>query len=176
MDKESLQIYRQERYKIRCCGQSPRQVSYLADEPFPNALFGAVLFSPHANAVVKKIDVSEASRIEGVEILTYLDAPNARYNGSEWFPGQDDYPDETVLTGHARHVGDRIALVMADTEEKARKARDLVRVEYEILPAVTLPETAADMAGMLHEDGVKSFLTAAYATEISKKPFLQPLT
>ncbi len=157
MDKRSYKYIGRNVTRFDAVDKVRGRFPYLADEPFPNALFGAVLFSPHANAVVKKIDVSEASRIEGVEILTYLDAPNARYNGSEWFPGQDDYPDETVLTGHARHVGDRIALVMADTEEKARKARDLVRVEYEILPAVTLPETAADMAGMLHEDGVKSF-------------------
>lgn len=130
---------------------------YLADEVFPNVLFGAVLFSPYANAVVKSIDISAAAVVDGVEILTYLDAPKTKYNSGEWFPGQNEYPDETVLTGHARHVGDRIALVMADTEEKARRARDLVKVEYEVLPAVTSPDNAADLAGLLHEDGEKSF-------------------
>ncbi len=68
-----------------------------------------------------------------------------------------DFPDETILTGHPRHVGDRIALVMAETEEKARKARDLVRVEYKIMPAVVSLDTAGEMAGILHEDGQKSF-------------------
>ena len=71
-------------------------------------------------------------------------------------PGQDDYPDETVRPGQARHVGDRIALVMADTKRR-RERPGSCGGQYEILPAVTLPETAADMAGMLHEDGVKSF-------------------
>ena len=60
----------------------------------------------------------------------------------------------TVPTGHARHVGDRgEAPVMADTEEKARKA-GICKVN-EILPAVTLPETAADIR-MLHEDGERA--------------------
>lgn len=158
MDKKSYKYIGKNVTRFDAVDKVRGRFPYLADEPFPNALFGAVLFSPHANAVVKKIDVSEASRIEGVEILTYYDAPDIKYNSSEWFPGQDDYPDETVLTGHARHVGDRIALVMAETEEKARKARDLVRVEYKIMPAVVSLDTAAEMAGILHEDGQKSFV------------------
>lgn len=157
MDKKS---YKYIGKNIRRCDAADKvqgRFLYLADEPFPNALFGVILMSPHANALVKSIDVSDAIRTEGVEILTYLDAPEIKYNSGEWFPGQNDYPDETILTGHARHVGDRIALVMADTEEKARKAMDLIRVEYEILPAVTTLEAAVEMAGILHEDGHKSF-------------------
>ena len=131
--------------------------NYLADERFPDALTGVLLLSPYANAVVKSIDTSAAKQTDGVEILTYLDAPQNKYNSGEWFSGQNDHRDETVLTGHARHVGDRIALVLADTEEKARKAKDLIKVEYEILPAVTDPHTAADRAGDLHEDGTREF-------------------
>ncbi len=144
---------------IRCDAADKVQgrFHYLADEPFPGVLFGVILMSPHSNAIVRSIDVSEAISIEGVEILTYLDVPSVKYNSGEWFPGQEDFPDETILTGHARHVGDRIALVMAETEEKARRSRDLVRVGYEIMPAVTSLNTAAEMAGTLHEDGQRSF-------------------
>ncbi len=157
MDKRSYNYIGKNIIRCDAADKVQGRFLYLSDEPFPNALVGVILMSPHANATVRSIDVSEAIGIEGVEILTYLDIPSVKYNSGEWFPGQEDFPDETILTGHARHVGDRIALVMAETEEKARKARDLVRVEYEIMPAVTVLETAADMAGTLHEDGEKSF-------------------
>ena len=97
-------------------------IKYLADEPPVDCLYGVPLFSPHANALVKSIDTSEAEKIDGVTVLTFKDAPSNKYNSGEWFPGQNDYPDEQVLTGHARHVGDRIALVLADGEKTAREA------------------------------------------------------
>lgn len=157
MDKKSYNYIGKNIIRCDAVDKVQGRFLYLLDEPFPNALFGVILMSPHANATVKSIDVSEAIKIEGVEIFTYFDAPSIKYNSGEWFPGQGDFPDETILTGHPRHVGDRIALVMAETEEKARKARDLVRVEYKIMPAVVSLDTAGEMAGILHEDGQKSF-------------------
>lgn len=130
---------------------------YLADEIYPGALIAAILFSPHANAKIISIDTSLALQLEGVHVLTYLDAPDVKYNSGEWFPGHNNHPDETVLTGHARHIGDRIALVLADTEEKARYARSLIKVEYEIFSAVVDMESAASHAALLHEDGKNEF-------------------
>ena len=130
---------------------------YLADEAFSGMLYGALLLSPYANATVRRIDASAALEIEGVRVLTYMDAPKTKYNSGEWFPGQNDHRDETVLTGHARHVGDRIALVVADSWEKARRARDLVKAEYDILPAVTDIRAASDNAALIHEDGISGF-------------------
>ncbi|MDR1049909.1 MAG: molybdopterin-dependent oxidoreductase [Deltaproteobacteria bacterium] len=130
---------------------------YLADEIPSGALRGSVVLSAKANAVVVKIDVSRALRLPGVVVLTPQDAPRVKYNGGEWFPGQDDHPDETVLTGHARHVGDRIALVLAPDKKTSLEARGLLAVEYEDLPPVADLLEAADKAGLLHEDGVASF-------------------
>ena len=130
---------------------------YLADEIPSDALVGVLLLSPHANALVRLIDVSQALKEEGVEVLTYVDAPQEKYNSGEWFPGQCDHPDETVLTGHARHIGDRIALVLAADESKARKALALIKVEYEFLPAVTELTTAVASAGLIHDDGIAEF-------------------
>ena len=101
---------------------------YLADRRYDGALYGAVLGSPHAHAIVKSIDTSEALKLPGVKVLTFEDAPDAFYNSGEWFPGQKDHPDERVLTGHVRHVGDRVALILAPDERTARAARDRVTV------------------------------------------------
>ena len=137
--------------KVRGCFR------YLSDEIPSDALTAVPLLSPHANAIVKSIDISEAVKTEGVCVLTYKDAPENKYNSGEWFPGQNDHPDERVLTNHARHVGDRIALVLADDEKSARKALALIKTEYEVLPAVTELESAAASASLIHEDGMNDF-------------------
>ena len=130
----------------------------LADEKYSDCLYGVLLLSPYANAKVVSLDASAALALTGVKVLTYKDAPDAKYNSGEWYPGQKDWPDETVLTGHARYVGDRIGLVLAASEAEAREALKLVKVEYEQLPAVVDLETAAEKAALLHEDGRKEFV------------------
>ena len=95
---------------------------YLADSLPQDTLVGIPLLSTRANALIKEIDTAEAEKIEGVTILTFREAPDNKYNSGEWVPGQNDFRDETVLTGHARHVGDRIGLVLAEDEKIARAA------------------------------------------------------
>ena len=130
--------------------------NYLADEPPAGALHGAVVFSDRAHALVKAIDVEAALKLPGARVLTFKDAPAAKYNSGEWFPGQNDFPDETVLTVHARHVGDRLALVLAPDRRTVRAARDLVTAEYGDLPPVTGPDTVPEIAGTSAQDGQAS--------------------
>lgn len=130
---------------------------YLADEVPSNALHAVPLLSKCANAIIKNIDASKALAIGGVTVLTYKDVPAAKYNSGEWHLGQGDFPDETILTGHARFVGDDIALVLAESESKARKALALIKVDYEELPSVTDLDSAAENASLLHDDGMKEF-------------------
>ena len=137
-------------YKVR------GRYSYLADEVPAGALHASVLFSPHAHARVMSIDTRRALALPEVQVLTFEDAPDTRYNSGEWFPGQNDHPDETVLTGHVRHVGDRIALVMAPDPLTAVKARSLIEVEYEFLPPLVDPMevlSQSENSYALHEDG-----------------------
>lgn len=130
---------------------------YLADSLPQDTLVGVPLLSEQPNAIIKNIDISEAERMEGVIVLTFRDAPDNKYNSGEWFPGQNDFPDETILTGHARHVGDRIGLVLADDEDRARAALRMIKVEYEALPPVVDIREAQEKAALLHEDGESSF-------------------
>jgi xanthine dehydrogenase molybdenum-binding subunit len=99
---------------------------YTADLKRPGMLYGRVLRSPHAHARITRIDTSEAERLPGVRaVLTHHDAPQRRIDA-------DLLPLEPVL----RFVGDEVALVAAESEAIAEDALRLIRVEYEVLPAV----------------------------------------
>lgn len=127
--------------------------NYLADEYPLGTLHGALVMSDRAHAEVTSIDISAAVKLPGVTVLTFRDAPTTKYNSGEWFLGQNDHPDETILTGHVRHVGDRVALVLAPDPKTARAARDLVVVEYNDLVPVISPDVDQDTADSLHGDG-----------------------
>src|SRR5882724_131923 len=105
---------------------------YTADLKRPGMLYGRVLRSPHAHARIVHIDVAEAVRLPGVHaVLTYRDVPQVRLDA-------DLLPlDETV-----RFVGDEVAVVAAESETLAEDALRLIRVEYEVLPAVFDAEEA----------------------------------
>ena len=100
-------------------------------------LFVKILGSPHAHARIKSIDVSQAEKLDGVEaILTYKEVPRRlmpfRAHRSSY-----------AMDEHLRYVGDYVAAVAATSEAIAEEALDLIKVDYEILPAVFDPEEAA---------------------------------
>src|SRR5262245_21536117 len=120
------------------------QARYTADLKRPGMLYGRVLRSPHAHARIIYLDTSEAERVPGVHaVLTYQDVPQRRIDA-------DLLPLEPVL----RFVGDEIALVAAEHEAIAEDALRLIRVEYEVLPAVFDAEEALQPgAPALHAQG-----------------------
>ena len=112
---------------------------YTADLRPADALFATCLRSPYAHARVAYIDSSAAEQLPGVyAVVTHANAPEKRFNRANKWPGDLDFlaQDETLLTSVARHVGDRIAVVAAVDEDAAREALSLIRVEFEVLPAV----------------------------------------
>ncbi|MCR4420645.1 MAG: xanthine dehydrogenase family protein molybdopterin-binding subunit [Clostridia bacterium] len=105
------------------------KVCYLNDLEMPGMLYGRVLRSPHAHAVIKRIDKSRAEALEGVKaVLTHEDAPPTWRGGTPRFT--------RVLDRKVRFVADAVALVAATSEEVAREALGRIEVEYEVLPAV----------------------------------------
>jgi CO/xanthine dehydrogenase Mo-binding subunit len=118
------------------------------DLKLPDMLVGKVLRSPYPHARILKIDISAAKALPGVEaVLTYKDiAHNRNYSSAL----NDAYllADEKV-----RFIGDEIALVAAVDEATARKALELITVEYEQLPCVTELDKAIEPgAPVIHED------------------------
>ncbi len=102
----------------------------------PGLLFAGVTRSPHAHALIKKIDTSKAEKLTGVRAIV---------TGEE-FPNKLGLylQDRSLLARErVRYVGDPVAVVAAVSEDIARKAAELIEVEYEPLPAVFNPEFGA---------------------------------
>jgi putative selenate reductase molybdopterin-binding subunit len=117
-------------------------------------LYGALLTSPHAHACIRNINVEEARSLPGVRaVLTYKDVPRVKYaSGGQSYPQPLPY-DQVSLDNKMRHVGDRLAVVAADTLEIAERALDLIQVDYEVLPAVVDMEAAIqDGSPVIHDE------------------------
>ncbi len=117
-------------------------------------LYGALLTSTHAHARIKHIDARPARALPGVHaVLTHDDIPRVKYaSGGQSYPQPLPY-DQVVLDDKVRHVGDRVAVVAAETLELARRALRLIEVEYEVLPHVLDPEEAMrEGAPVIHDE------------------------
>jgi len=124
---------------------------YVADLRVPGMLHGAVVLSPHPRAVVRSIDAGPALAMPGVaRVLTAADVPGDRFVGLLF----KDWPVFVAVGETTRCVGDVLALVVADTQFRARQAARRVRVDLEELEPVTSPEAAlAPGAPALHPSG-----------------------
>jgi aerobic carbon-monoxide dehydrogenase large subunit len=123
---------------------------YVADHAPPRALHAIVLRSPHAHARFHITDLPKAKAMPGVAlVLTGEDT--AELGG---LPCQAAIPETEVVAppypvlarGEVRHVGDAVALVVADTADRARDAAEALAVEWDALPHV-IGATAALQPG-----------------------------
>ena len=120
------------------------------DVRLPGQLFGAFVRSPHAHARILSLRSTGARQAPGVvDVLTSADMEAAGVGALSPPPlaGRDGRPlvapYRPALAGdRVRHVGDPVALVVADTLQAALDASELVEVEYEELPAVTHSDSA----------------------------------
>ena len=127
------------------------QGRFIADELTPGTAHAVMIRSPHAHAAITAIDTASARAMPGVlAILTGADyaadglggitpgGPLIRLPGT---PADQDFvfrPNHPALAqGRVRHVGETVAMIVADTPEQARDAAEAVLVEYDILPSVT---------------------------------------
>ncbi|WP_200807351.1 molybdopterin cofactor-binding domain-containing protein [Demequina sp. NBRC 110053] len=103
----------------------------------------AVVGSPHAHARVVTIDASAALAMDGVlAVLTHEDAPDVRFSTARHEHREDDPDDTRILDTVMRFVGQRVAVVVAESARIAQRAAALIAVDYEVLPAVLDPEQA----------------------------------
>jgi CO/xanthine dehydrogenase Mo-binding subunit len=123
------------------------KAAYAADIRISRMLHGAVVRSPHANARVLSVDTSRAERLPGVHaVVTGADTAGVKWGAFR----PDLYP---LAIERVRYVGDEVAAVAAVDLETARRAAELIRVEYEVLPAVlSLDEALAEGAPLVHDD------------------------
>ncbi|MDP7240681.1 MAG: molybdopterin-dependent oxidoreductase, partial [Dehalococcoidia bacterium] len=132
------------------------RIKYSSDLLFPNLLFGRILHSPHAHARILNIDTSQAAALPGVKaVITHNDAPRIRRG--RWI--QDRY---VLATEKVHYIGEPVVAVAAVDEETADEALELVRVEYQELPAVFDIKTAMEpTAPLVHEDLIDYHCPAA---------------
>jgi xanthine dehydrogenase molybdenum-binding subunit len=112
---------------------------FVNDLEAPGLLHGAVTFSAHARALVKRIDISKALALPGVvRVATAEDVPGDRWVGQIY----KDWPCFVAVGEEVRYVGDVLAAVAAVDRQTARRAAQLVEVDYEILAPVLDPKLA----------------------------------
>jgi 4-hydroxybenzoyl-CoA reductase alpha subunit len=123
--------------KIDGWGKVTGAAVYADDITLPGMLHGRILRSPHPHARIRSIDTDAAAAVPGVyAVVTGQEMPEP-YCIIPWTR------DETALcVDKVRFIGDGVAAVAAIDEETASRALDLIRVDYEILPAVFDPQQA----------------------------------
>lgn len=138
--------------------------AFVEDYVTPDALHMVVLRSPHASAYINSIDDTEARKVEGVvEILTAFNTPETHYMQAGQGNPEPSPHDRRLFNMKVRHVGDRVAAVIAETLEAAKEAVKKIKVDYEVLPAVfTVEEAMAPGAPLVH-NGIVEYRSGAPA-------------
>ena len=134
--------------------------SYVDDLALPGMAYMVVVRSPHAHAQIRGIRPEAARSAPGVvAVVTAADIEAATTGPLPYefdlnlFQAAKDPARQVLATDKVRHVGDPVAVVVAETRYAAYDAAALVEVEYEPLPAVVDPEAAlADGAPLLFEE------------------------
>ncbi|WP_182422256.1 molybdopterin cofactor-binding domain-containing protein [Aureimonas sp. ME7] len=117
---------------------------YVDDLPIaPGTLHAAFLRSPHAHAVIKRVDASAALALPGVACVLTADEVR-RLSRAMTVGVKADVEAWPIAVDRVRYVGEPVAVVVAADRYIAEDAVDLIEVEYEILPVVVDPRTAAE--------------------------------
>ncbi len=132
---------------------------YTDDITLPGQTHGVFLRSPHAHARIKSIDSAAAAKAPGV-VAIFTGEPFKGVGGLPcgWLINSLDgtpmkEPKHPVLAdGKVRYVGDRVALIVAETLAQAQAARDLIEVEYEVLTPVIDTAKATAIASNVHDE------------------------
>ncbi len=117
---------------------------YTADDSSPGTLHVKLLVSPYAHARIKSIKKEKALQVSGVRAIL----------AGDHFPltGEEIRDRPPLATERVRYHGEAVALVVADTPHQAKKAADLIEIEYEPLPVVHNPTEALKRdAPLVHE-------------------------
>ena len=131
------------------------QPVYMDDVIPQDCLIVKLLRSPHANAIVQEIDTSRALLVPGIEaIYTWkdVDQQDRRYTqAGQTYPEPSPY-DRLVIDRHVRFAGDVVAILAGKDEKCVDKAMKLIKVRYEVLPAVLDYHTALDNPVLVHPE------------------------
>lgn len=137
---------------------------YTDDISRPGEARAVFVRSPHAHAMIKGIDTKAAAAMPGVlAVLTGAQLASDKIGNliCGWMIHSKDgspmkmAPHPAIAAGKACYVGDPVAVVVAETPAQARDAAEKVKVDYEVLPAVTDPAKAQSQPA-IHEVAQKN--------------------
>ncbi|MDN7177444.1 xanthine dehydrogenase family protein molybdopterin-binding subunit [Caballeronia sp. SEWSISQ10-4 2] len=126
---------------------------YTDDVVLPRQTYAVFLRSPYAHAKIRSIDITAAKEAPGVvAIFTGADMAGENVGGLPcgWLihnidgKPMNEPPHPVIAHTKVRHVGDQVALIVAESVKEAKDAIDLIEVDYDVLPAVVDTATAAD--------------------------------
>ena len=133
---------------------------YTDDISLPGQTYGVFLRSPHAHARIKGLDSAAAAKAPGVlaiftgehfKAVGGLPCGWQINNSSDGSPMKE--PRHPILAdGKVRYVGDRVALVVAETQAQAKAAAALIEVDYEVLDAVVDAAEAGTAKAAVHDE------------------------
>jgi len=129
--------------------------TFTDDVTLPAMVYVSLVRSPHAHARIRRIDAAAARKEPGV--VTVVTGKDAEATGVLpvfiSVPGLNGTKHMPLATDKARYAGDAIAAVVADTRQAAKRAADLVTVDYEPLPVIVdATKALAPGAPILHEE------------------------
>lgn len=155
---------------LRVIGKSRRKIdgvklvagmkAYVEDRVEQGSCVLRMLRSPHAHASIRSIDTTQAQALPGVVlVIDHRNCPDVAYTqAGQGFPEPSPY-DYRMFSRTVRHMGDRVAAVVAEDEATARQALALIRVEYDVIPPVlTLEDAMGGGITPVHADHVKDIV------------------
>ncbi|MBT3271549.1 MAG: molybdopterin-dependent oxidoreductase, partial [Spirochaetales bacterium] len=158
----ATQVAPEFRDDLRIVGKNARRIdgvklvagmkAFVEDSVEPGSCLLKILRSPHAHAYIEEIDTAEALALPGVvTVISHENCPDVWYcQSGQGFPEPTPY-DRRMFSQKVRHVGDRVAAVVAFDEDTADRALELIKVRYQVLePAVRLDDAIAVRGTPIH--------------------------
>lgn len=137
MEERNFAVINHETPRLESIDKATGSGKYTDDLSVPNMAYAVLVRSPYSHAKVLSINMSEAERVPGyLGCALPKDSPQVYFNCSGNPPSPLLMADERVLTDEPLVLGDRVAVVAAETETAARAAAEAVKVEYEVIAPV----------------------------------------
>ena len=127
--------------------------AFVEDMVEPGACILKMLQSPHAHAYITSIDTADAEKVPGVvTIITHENCPDVYYTNAGQGAPEPSPHDRRLFNKKVCYVGDRVAAVVAETEQAADEALKKIKVEYDVLkPIFTWDDAQAPDAPVIHK-------------------------
>lgn len=155
IDLKEFNVIGKELSNDQAYGKVTGRLHYCGDEKTQGMLYMRLKAGGVSHGIIRSIDVSRAEQLPGVRaVYTCENTPDRLYDRGRVGPWETVPNQERLFDRHVRYMGERVAAVVAVSEEIADRACRLIEVEYEPLPfVVSVEEAERDGAPKIHADG-----------------------